>query len=152
MRIWHFATALLFAASFTAAAAQTNSAPAVQPTIVMGDQLKWTPGTGMMKGTDVAVLMGDPSKPGPYIMRMRLPANTTFSPHYHGDTENVTVISGALLVGLGDKVDASAVKTLGPGDFASIPPNVHHYALTKVATVIQIEGIGPASMTAAGKM
>lgn len=151
MRIWYAAAVLMLAASFTAASAQT-SPTAAQPTIVMADQVHWMPGTGMMKGTDVAVLMGDPTKAGPYIMRLRLPANTTFAPHYHGDTENVTVISGALLVGLGDKVDAASVKTLGPGDFVSVPANVHHYAITKVPTVIQIDGIGPASMSAAGKM
>jgi quercetin dioxygenase-like cupin family protein len=132
------------------AAAQTTSAPA--PTIVMPDAVKWMPGTGMMKGAEVAVLQGDPTKSGPYVIRVRIPANTTLAPHYHGEAENVTVISGALLVGLGDKVDTTKMQELGPGAFASLPANVHHYALTKVPTVIQINGMGPESMMAAGKM
>jgi quercetin dioxygenase-like cupin family protein len=105
-----------------------------------------------MKGVDVAVLAGDPSKNGPYVLRLRIPANTNLPPHYHGDAENVTVISGALWVGLGDTFDASKLKELGPGTFASVPANVHHYAMTKTETIIQIHGIGPASMMAVGKM
>ena len=146
MRKFHIALAAMFLAFAGSAFAQTA------PTIVMPDAVKWTPGTGMMKGTDVAILQGDPAKAGMYIMRLRLPANTTFAPHFHGDAENVTVISGVLYVGLGDSVDESKAQALGPGAFVSVPPNVHHFALTKVPTIIQIEGIGPTSMTAVTKM
>lgn len=151
MRIVHLAVAAVFALSFGVAAAQTTDQSA-SPTIVMANAEKWTPGTGMMKGTQVAVLAGDPSKAGPYVMRVKIPANTTLGAHYHGTTENVTVISGALYVGLGDKVDPSKVQELSAGAFASVPANLHHFALTKAPTVIQIEGMGPESMTAAGKM
>jgi quercetin dioxygenase-like cupin family protein len=149
MRVSYFALALIFIVSSAAASAQMNAGT---PTIVTMNDVKWMPGTGMMKGIDVAVLSGDPMKSGPYVMRLRIPANTNMPPHYHGDTENVTVISGALLVGLGDTVDTSKMKELGPGDFASIPANVHHYAMTKTETIIQIHGVGPASMMAVGKM
>lgn len=153
MRFSYLALAALLTVSYGAASAQANAAgTAAMPTIVTMDDMKWTPGTGMMKGLDVAVLSGDPSKSGPYVLRLRIPANTNLPPHYHGDIENVTVISGALWVGLGDTFDASKLKELGPGTFASIPANVHHYAMTKTETIIQIHGVGPSSMTAAGKM
>jgi uncharacterized RmlC-like cupin family protein len=146
MRFSYFVLAALVIVSGGIASAQMMHGA---PTIVTMNDLKWTPGTGMMKGVDVAVLTGDPSKPGPYVMRLRMPANTKFAPHYHGDTENVTVISGNIWVGLGDKFDESGMKQLGPGDFVSIPANVHHYAMTKSSeAVIQIHGVGPASMTA----
>jgi quercetin dioxygenase-like cupin family protein len=147
MRYLHLVMAALLAISYGVASAQTTTAGTT--TIVTMNDLKWMPGTGMMKGVDVAVLMGDPTKPGPYVVRLRMPANTKFPPHYHGDTENVTVISGNLWLGLGDKFDASNMKQFGAGDFASIPANVHHYAMTKgQAAVIQIHGEGPLSMTA----
>jgi quercetin dioxygenase-like cupin family protein len=120
--------------------------------IVMANQEKWTAGTGMLKGADVAVLSGDPMKAGPYVIRLKLPANTTFPAHFHGDTEMLTVISGTFYVGLGDKADATKVTALAPGSFASVPANVHHYALTKSEpVVIQINGVGPFSMTAVGE-
>lgn len=151
MRIWHVVLAAVFTMSSGIALAQTaggKAGAAAGPTIVTMDTTKWTTGTGMLKGTDVAVLYGDPTKPGPYGIRLKIPANTTFAPHYHGDTENVTVISGTLYVGVGDKVNPSSLKALGPGSFVSVPANLHHYALTKDAAVIQIEGIGPSSMNA----
>lgn len=148
MRIWHLALAAVLTMSCGIAYAQTSAAP----TIVTMDTTKWTPGTGMMKGVDVAVLYGDPTKPGPYGIRLKIPANTTLPAHYHGDTENVTIISGTLYVGVGDKADAASAKPLGPGTFVSIPANLHHFALTKEPTVVQIEGVGPASMKAVGSM
>jgi quercetin dioxygenase-like cupin family protein len=154
MRIWHLALAAILAMSCTIAYAQTSgTSAAAAPTIVTMDDTKWTPGTGMMKGADVAVLTGDPTKAEYYAVRLRLPPNTTFAPHYHGDTEHVTVISGTVYLGLGDKVDAASAKAFGPGTYAAIPANMHHYAFTKdQAAIVQIDGVGPASMTAAGKM
>jgi quercetin dioxygenase-like cupin family protein len=119
----------------------------------MAGQEKWMAGTGMLAGTQVAVLMGDPSKPGPYVIRLKVPANTSIPAHYHGGTEVVTVVSGTFYVGLGDKMDASKVTAFPAGSFASIPANVHHYALTKSEPVVlQLEGDGPFSMTALEKM
>lgn len=149
MRVWHFVLATVLALSCGIAYAQTTTAPA-GPTIVTLNDTKWTPGTGMYKGVDVAVLYGDPTKAGPYIVRLKIPANTNLPAHYHGDTENVTVISGALWVGIGDKADAASTKEVGPGTFVSIPANLHHYAMTKMPTVVQIEGTGPMSMTVVG--
>jgi quercetin dioxygenase-like cupin family protein len=154
MRIWHFALAAVLTISSGVALAQTSGTSAMAaPTIVTMDNTKWTPGTGMMKGADVAVLFGDPTKAGYYAIRLRLAPNMTFSPHYHGDTEHVTVLSGTIYLGVGDKVDAASAKPYGPGTFAAIPANMHHFAFTKAdAAIIQIEGVGPASMTAVGKM
>lgn len=154
MRFSYVVLAVILTMSSGVALAQQMNAggAATAPTIVTMDDVKWAPGTGMLKGADVAVLSGDPSKPGPYVMRLRIPANTKIPPHFHGDTENVTVISGALLVGLGDTFDASKMKELGPGAFVSVPANLHHYAMTKAETIIQIHGMGPSSMTAVGKM
>lgn len=152
MRLLHLALAAVLALSYGIASAQTGTTTAGQPTIVTMADTKWMPGTGMMKGLEVAVLSGDPAKSGPYVVRLRIPANTKIPPHYHGEAENVTVISGALWVGLGDKFDESTLKELGPGTFVSLPANVHHYAMTKSETIVQIHGMGPSSMSAVGGM
>ncbi|HVA28076.1 MAG TPA: cupin domain-containing protein, partial [Candidatus Baltobacteraceae bacterium] len=94
------------------------------PTIVAPGSEHWVAGTGPEKGTWSAVLAGDPTKPGFYILRMKLPAGTTFPPHFHAATENVTVISGALWVGLGDKM--GPMQELKPGTFVSVPAELHH--------------------------
>lgn len=120
---------------------------ATAPVVTTPDTTNWVAGTGGYKGTQIAVLLGDPTKSGMYIMRMKLPAGTTFPPHVHGDTENVTVISGTLYVGMGKTMDQSQMKALPAGAFATVPPNFPHYAMTKEETVIQIEGMGPETMT-----
>lgn len=141
------------AVAFVLAAALGGAAlAATGPVITTPDQIHWIPGTGMEKGTFSAILAGDPTKPGLYIVRLKAPAGTVFGPHYHNETENVTVISGTLWVGLGDTMDKSKMTPLNAGTFVSVPANLHHYAMTKTDTVIQIEGIGPETMMPAGKM
>lgn len=147
MRRIGIATAFILAAVLSGIAVAATG-----PVITTPQQIHWVPGTGMEKGTFSAVLSGDPTKPGLYIVRVKAPAGTVFGPHYHNETENVTVISGALWVGLGDKMDKSKMRPLNAGSFVSVPAKLHHYAMTKTDTVIQIEGMGPETMMAAGKM
>lgn len=99
-------------------------------------------------GVMAAVLAGDPMKAGSlYTVRLKLLANAKIPPHTHGDTENVTVISGTVLVGLGPKFDASKMMPLPAGSFVSIPANTPHYAMAKDDVVLQVSGMGPGSMT-----
>jgi quercetin dioxygenase-like cupin family protein len=69
------------------------------------------------------------------------------APHAHGDTENVTVISGTLMVGIGSSVAPASMLALTPGSYASIPAGTPHYAIAKGETVVQVNGVGPASIT-----
>ena len=91
--------------------------------------------------------MGNPNGTGPYIMRLKLPANYTFPPHTHTNTENVTIISGSVWFGLGKTMDKSKMKEFPAGTFASIPAKLPHYAMTKVETVIQLSGEAPYTVT-----
>jgi uncharacterized RmlC-like cupin family protein len=58
-------------------------------------------------------------------------------------TERVTVLSGTLNVGMGDKLERSASQALAPGGFVSLPANMHHYAWTASPTIVQISLEGP---------
>ena len=124
------------------------SAKAVAPTIVMPDSTNWMAVTsGPMAGTQMAVLVGNPMKKGPYIIRVKAKDGTRFDTHFHTETENVTVISGTLLVGLGDTMQpADKMTALPAGAFASVPAGLHHYAMAKGETVIQIDAVGPRTM------
>jgi quercetin dioxygenase-like cupin family protein len=133
---------LLFAGGTLALAAGTS------PTIYSPSQVQWTAGTGPLAGTQVALLYGDPAKPGPFVMRIRVPNGAKFAPHFHPVIENVTVLQGTLLVGLGDKMNMAKMVALPAGAFVSVPPNVHHYAVAKGDTIIQLNDSGPWAMTA----
>ena len=95
------------------------------------------------KGAKQAVLYGDPGKSGPYVIRLKTPAGYRIAPHWHTQTENLTVLSGTLYLGAGDKMDARHAHPLKPGGFHYLPGKQHHYAFSKGATVIQIHGDGP---------
>ena len=100
---------------------------------------------GLPPGSQIAVLEGDPSKAGLFAMRAKLPANYKIPPHYHPADEHVTVISGALFMGGGDRLDEGKSKELGVGGFALMPAGLHHFAWTKEETVIQVHGSGSRS-------
>jgi uncharacterized RmlC-like cupin family protein len=58
-------------------------------------------------------------------------------------TERVTVLSGTLHVGMGDRLDRQASQALEPGGFVSLPAKMHHFAWTATPTVVQITLEGP---------
>ena len=58
-------------------------------------------------------------------------------------TERVTVLSGALNVGMGDKIDRRSSQPLEPGGFVALPASMHHFAWTAKPTVVQINLEGP---------
>ncbi|HVH68381.1 MAG TPA: cupin domain-containing protein [Gemmatimonadales bacterium] len=113
-------------------------------TVALPDQLTWGPAPAVLPaGAKLAVLEGDPTKSGAYTMRLLMPDGYKISPHFHGGVEHVTVVSGALMVGMGDTFDEAQMKTLPAGTFAAIPVGMHHYAKAQGETVLQLHGTGP---------
>lgn len=117
-------------------------------TITNPHDIKWGDAPpGLPKGAKAAVLSGDPGKPGLFTVRLRAPAGYRVPPHWHTQDENVTVISGVIYLGMGDKLDQASAKPLKAGGFHSIPAKAHHYAIFKTPTEIQINGEGPFDIT-----
>jgi hypothetical protein len=113
--------------------------------IVTPDQIKWGPAPpSLPPGSELAVLEGDPSKPGvPFTFRAKFPDGYKVMPHWHPTDERVVVLQGSLGLGLGDKFNPSAGHELPTGSYASMPKGVRHYAWGIGETVIQVSGIGP---------
>jgi quercetin dioxygenase-like cupin family protein len=101
----------------------------------------------MPKGAKIAVLQGDPSKPGPFVMRLMVPAGYKIPPHWHTQDESLTVISGTFYFGMGDKVETNEAHTLKAGSFHFLSGKDHHYLVAKSLAVIQINGSGPFDVT-----
>lgn len=76
---------------------------------------------GLRKGAMIAVISGDPSKDGPFVMRLKMPANYQIPAHRHPSTESVTVLSGSFHAATGNKLDVKKAETLLPGGFVSLP-------------------------------
>jgi anti-sigma factor ChrR (cupin superfamily) len=127
---------------------------AMNPTAVSPDQLKWgPPPEGAMVGKPsvepggqaaFAVVAGNPLAVGQaYVMRIKCSDGFKIAPHWHPVTENVTVLRGALSLGMGDHYDESAMNTFSVGSFLSAPARMHHFAACKGDTELQIHGLGP---------
>ncbi len=112
--------------------------------VVRPDAVNWGPGPpGLPPGVKAAVLLGDPSKPAPYVLRAKMPAGYKVPPHWHSTDENITVIQGALMVGKGEKFSAESSEALPAGSVMRMPKTMRHFAWTKSETIIQVHGIGP---------
>jgi quercetin dioxygenase-like cupin family protein len=104
----------------------------------------WSPAPPMLPpGAQIAVLAGDPTRPVPYAVRLKFPANYDIPAHSHPADENVTVVSGELFMGMGDKLDKKSGRGLGVGGFALMPANTNHFAYTRGETTIVLFGHGP---------
>lgn len=122
--------------------------PAKQHVMLDPAQLEWKPAPDVLPpGAQVAVLDGDPTKPGLFTMRIQLPDGYRIQPHFHGADEHVTVVSGTFHVGLGDKWDDAAGTALPAGGFAVMPAGTHHFAWATGETVLQIHAVGPWTLT-----
>jgi hypothetical protein len=94
------------------------------------------------KGSQVAVLEGDPKAAGIFTMRVRVPAGSRLLPHWHPRPERVTVLSGQVRVGFGDTFTTSG-RNFGAGSFYVNPPLAHHYVYFPRTSELQITGEGP---------
>jgi quercetin dioxygenase-like cupin family protein len=92
-------------------------------------------------------MQGDPGKSGVYTVRLRMPARYVIKAHFHPTDEEVTVLSGTLLVGMGDTVHTRGAQRLTAGGFITAPKDAHHYAMARGVTIVQVHGEGPFEIT-----
>ena len=113
------------------------------------DDIQWAPAPPIFpKGAEFAVLAGDPTKAGEeFTVRLRFPNGYKIPPHTHPTIENVTVLKGAFLAGMGEQFVESSLKAFGRDGFASIPANHAHYAMARGQTIVQVHAIGPFQLT-----
>src|SRR5262249_48171132 len=113
-----------------------------------GPPIKWGPAPAVFAaGAQFAVLQGDPSKDGVYTVRLKLPNGYRIAPHTHPTDENVTVIEGAFLVGMGEKFDTKVLQELKAGGFVTAPAGVGHFAPARGGALVQGARGGPVPPT-----
>ena len=98
---------------------------------------------GFNPGMKIAVIDGNPDSTGAYTLRLSFPAGYRFPPHFHPMAENVTVLSGTLLLAMGERADESKLQAYAAGDYLHLPPVKPHFGGARDATVIQLHGQGP---------
>jgi quercetin dioxygenase-like cupin family protein len=115
---------------------------------VNSTDLKWGPAPpAFPAGAQMAVLSGDPSSAGTFVIRLKMPAGYKIPAHNHPTDEYATVITGDFSLGMGDKLDAAKSAHLAAGGFAKAPAQMNHFAWTKDGAVVQVSADGPFAMT-----
>ena len=121
-----------------------QSARGQSMTTYLPDAIQWVNAPAALQpGAKMAVVKGDPTQPGLFTMRLRFPANYRVDPHWHTADEHITVISGALFLGMGETFDRAKGKELPVGTFNWMTAGTRHFAWTERETEIQLHGIGP---------
>jgi len=115
-----------------------------EPMAMTPAEMKWEAQGGLaLPGMEQVNLVGNPSKPGPYTLRLKFPAGYKLAPHTHPDSREVTILSGIFATGYGETFDAGNLKILPAGSFYTEPANLPHYIEIKEDTVLQVSGVGP---------
>ena len=122
----------------------SKAAATAEHKLLTPSEIQWADGPpALPPGAKLTVLAGDPKQAGPFTFRLQVPDGYKVPPHTHPSAEHVTVISGTLNLGMGDKFDQAATRELVAGGFAVMPAGMKHFAWMKGETVVQVHGIGP---------
>jgi hypothetical protein len=130
-----------------------GTAQSTAPTLIAltAEEMKWSPqGSLALPGLEQVSLVGDPSKPGPYTIRLKFPAGFKLAPHTHPDQREVTILSDTWYTGYGEQADPALLKALPAGSFYTEPANLPHFVEVRDAVVIQVSGIGPSGRAFVG--
>lgn len=117
-----------------------NYAP---PTVIIPDTLRWGTFDAFPPGAEAAILSGDPREPGPFMLRIKIPAHYKVPPSWQTVKIYVTVLSGSYSIGVGNKFNPKNGKTLPSTGSVVIPANTPLYFWSNRGTVLEVHGIGP---------
>jgi quercetin dioxygenase-like cupin family protein len=132
----------------TPASKKASASPMAKHVVIPPSDIKWEDAPpSLPPGAKVAVLYGDPAKSGPFTLRAKAPDGYKVPAHWHPTTEYVTVLSGTLYMGTGDKLDESKGSELKAGGFSSMPAKMRHFVWMKGDTEFEIHGNGPFQVT-----
>lgn len=113
----------------------------------LSEDIDWEPFAAFPPSARLAVVVGHPSKPGPYTTRVKVPGGVKLMPHRHPEDRVYTVISGVFYIGLGDQFNADKLEAYPPGAVIVLPGNTSHFHWARSGEyVTQITAIGPLGM------
>jgi hypothetical protein len=144
-RAWMLRLAVTIAGFAAAVPLGAAKPPVLDPAAIkihLPDQIHWVDSPD---GKSLAVLQGDPNKPGWYIALLKWHAHHNSRPHYHPNDRYITVLSGTWWVNTGSKYDPDHMIPLPVGTFVVHPAKTIHYDGAKDGdTVLEVVGQGPA--------
>jgi quercetin dioxygenase-like cupin family protein len=111
---------------------------------ILSEEIEWKPFAVFPSQARLAVLVGEPTKAGPYVIRVKVPKGVRLMPHRHPEDRIYTVISGVFYVGLGDQFDSEQLQAYPPGAVIVLPGDTSHFHWAKSGEYItQVTAMGP---------
>ena len=111
---------------------------------ILSEAMDWKPFAAFPASVRLAVLVGEPSEDGPYVIRVNVPHGVKLMPHRHPEDRIYTVISGVFYIGLGDQFEPDRLEAYPPGAVIVLPGNTSHFHWAKSGDYItQVSAIGP---------
>ena len=145
MRRWVVAAA---AALFLCAGTGASLAQDLKPEGRTSEQIKALTWKKSPNGTEQATVLGDPTKPGIYVVLSKFPPGTRTPVHFHPDDRVVTVLSGTAYFAYSEAYDDSKLTPMPAGSVYTEPAKTPHYNWSKDGElVLQIVGHGPSGTT-----
>jgi quercetin dioxygenase-like cupin family protein len=116
--------------------------------VIHSEDIEWRPFAAFPAAARLAILVGDPMEPGPYLIRVKLPYGTKMLPHRHPEDRIYTVISGVFYIGLGDEFDEGKLSAHAPGSVLVLPGGQPHFHWARSGEYItQVSAIGPLGLS-----
>jgi quercetin dioxygenase-like cupin family protein len=111
---------------------------------VLPEAIDWKPFPAFPPSARLAVVVGQPAEPGPYVIRVKVPAGVKIMPHRHPEDRVYTVISGVFYIGRGERFDDAELQAYPPGSVVVLPGGTPHFHWAKSGEyVTQVTAIGP---------
>jgi len=112
--------------------------------VIHSEDVSWKPFPAFPAEVRLAVLVGDPAQPGPYVIRVRVPNGVRLLPHRHAEDRIYTVISGVFYIGLGEHFDEAKLTAHAPGSVLVLPAGQAHFHCARSGEYVsQVNAIGP---------
>jgi len=111
---------------------------------ILPEDIDWKPFAAFPPSARLAVIVGQPSEPAPYVVRVKVPHGVKLMPHRHPEDRIYTVISGVFYIGLGDQFDPDKLEAYPPGAVIVLPGNTSHFHWARSGEyVTQVTAVGP---------
>jgi quercetin dioxygenase-like cupin family protein len=111
------------------------------------DEFNWKGFPPFPPEARLAIVFGNPSEPGLYLVRVKLPDGGRLMPHRHPENRIYTVVSGVFYIGLGEQFDPEAFTAYPPGSVVFLPGSTWHFHWARSGEyVTQVMGLGPIGM------
>jgi quercetin dioxygenase-like cupin family protein len=94
---------------------------------VLPENIDWQPFPSFPPTARLAVVVGDPSEPAPYVIRVKVPDGVKLMPHRHPEDRVYTVIQGVFYIGIGDRFDPEVLAAYPPGSLVVLPGGTPHF-------------------------